>query len=109
MLRCGFGRVCRLMMFTPSTISRFVVGRTFNTRPRLPLSLPVTTATLSFFRIGVCSLDIFAISGGPEDPPLRFSPSPHRRLQHLGGERDDLHEPPLAQLAGHGPEHARAD
>src|SRR5262245_17554018 len=30
-------------------------------------------------------------------------------LQHLGSERNNLHEAALAQLAGHGPEHARAD
>src|SRR4051794_37693187 len=29
-------------------------------------------------------------------------------LEHLRGERDDLHEPAVAQLAGHGPEDARA-
>src|SRR4030095_11576624 len=56
---CGFARVCRLIMFTPSTIRRWVVGMTFSTRPRLPLYFPVVTRTVSFFRIGVCSLDIF--------------------------------------------------
>src|SRR5690242_18802352 len=30
-------------------------------------------------------------------------------LQHLGSERNNLHEAALAQLAGHRPEHARAD
>src|SRR3954470_17998910 len=29
-------------------------------------------------------------------------------LEHLRGERDDLHEPAVTQLAGHGPEDARA-
>ncbi len=58
MLRCGFGFVWRLMMFTPSTTSRFFSARTFSTRPRLPRSLPVMTTTLSFFRIGLASLDM---------------------------------------------------
>src|SRR4029079_12880964 len=51
MLRCGFGFVCRLMMLTPSTITRPFAGNTLSTRPRLPLSRPVVTMTLSFFRI----------------------------------------------------------
>src|SRR6202040_3801770 len=54
----GFGRVWRLIMFTPSTISRLFSGTTFSTRARLPRSLPVTTITLSFFRIGVARRDI---------------------------------------------------
>src|SRR6185436_5263489 len=37
----GFGLVWRLIMFTPSTIRRFLSGSTFSTRPRLPRSLPV--------------------------------------------------------------------
>src|SRR5262249_41100504 len=72
MLRCGFGRVCRLIMFTPSTIKRFFVGSTFSTRPRLPLSLPVFTDTVSLRRIGVCTLDI--------------------GLQNLRRKRNNLHE-----------------
>src|SRR5262249_15701815 len=54
----GFGFVCRLIMFTPSTMSRFFSGRTLSTRPRLPRSFPVITTTVSFFRIGVANLDI---------------------------------------------------
>src|SRR5918993_1586189 len=54
----GFGLVCRLMMFTPSTTRRFFSGSRRTTRPRLPRSLPVVTTTLSFFRIGVANLDI---------------------------------------------------
>src|SRR4029079_271433 len=41
--RCGLGLVWRLMMFTPSTTTRFFAGRTLSTRPRLPRSLPVIT------------------------------------------------------------------
>src|SRR5205085_2392433 len=43
MFRCGFGLVCRLMMFTPSTSRRLVAGTTLRTRPRFPRSLPVMT------------------------------------------------------------------
>src|SRR5688572_13043455 len=89
MLRCGFGRVWRLIMFTPSTITRFFTGSTFSTRPRLPLSLPVVTMTVSLRRMGVCNFDM--------------------ALQHLGRERNNLHEPALAQFARDGPDHARAD
>src|SRR5262249_19859691 len=51
----GFGFVWRLIMFTPSTMTRSLSappGSTFSTRPRLPRSLPAMTRTLSFFRIG---------------------------------------------------------
>src|SRR5687767_1858312 len=86
MFFCGFGRVCRLIRFTPSTTTRFFSGSTDNTRPFLPRSLPARTITWSFLRI---------------DIPMA--------LQHLWSERDDLHEAALAQFAGNGPEHARAD
>src|SRR5207247_1023971 len=84
----GFGFVWRLIMFTPSTISRFLSGSTLSTRPRLPRSLPVMIRTLSFFRSGVARRDT---------------------LENLRRQRNDLHEAALAQLAGHGAEHARAD
>src|SRR5688572_12550134 len=73
-------------MFTPSTMTRFFSGCTDNTRPFLPRSLPARTITWSFFRIDI------AIA-----------------LQHLGSERNNLHEAALAQLAGDRSEHARAD
>src|SRR4029078_8409948 len=76
------------MMVTPSTMARVLSGRTFSTRPRLPRSLPVMTTTLSFRRTGVCRRDM---------------------SENLGRERNDLHEPALAQLAGHRPEHARSN
>ena len=41
MFFCGFGRVWRLIMFTPSTTTRFLSASTRSTRPRLPRSLPV--------------------------------------------------------------------
>src|SRR5918997_1696139 len=50
--------------------------------PVLPLSLPEITMTSSSVRSFIS--------------------------QHLRGERDDLHEPAVAQLAGHRPEDARA-
>src|SRR5262245_9920761 len=114
MLRCGFARVWRLIMFTPSTTRRLVEGMTFSTRPRLPLYLPVVTTTVSFFRIGVCSLDIVLIqrfhcprTTGTE---VRSSSACEwRSLQHLRREGNDLHEPSLTQLTGDRPEHARAD
>src|SRR4029078_11649223 len=93
--RCGFGLLWRLMMSPPSTTSRFLSASTFNTRPRLPRSLPVITMTLSFLRIGVPSLDIAEPRNGPS--------------QHFGGQRNNLHEPALAQLARDRTEHARAD
>src|SRR5262245_36954422 len=65
-------------MFTPSMIRRFLSGSTFSTRPRLPRSLPVMIRTLSFLRSGVARRDT---------------------LENLRRERDDLHEPALAQLA----------
>src|SRR5688572_19239291 len=86
MFFCGFGRVCRLIKFTPSTTTRFLSGTTDSTRPFLPRSLPSRTITWSFLRI---------------DIPMA--------LQHLWSERDDLHEAALAQFARHRPEHARAD
>src|SRR5262249_43895144 len=67
--RPGFGFVWRLIMFTPSTISRVLPlrspGTTRSTRPRLPRSLPETTRTLSFFRIGVSSLDMTTAPRAP--------------------------------------------
>src|SRR6266576_782480 len=82
-------------MLTPLTTILCLSGRVRSTSPCLPLSLPATTITGS--------------------PGARSS---HRRLgssllrsiglQNLRGQRDDLHEVALAQLASHGPEYARA-
>src|SRR4029453_4838243 len=58
-----------------------------DTSPRLPLSRPVMTMTLSPFLILLISTP----------------------LQHFRRERDDLHEPLGAKLARHRPEDARAD
>src|SRR5262249_38854244 len=65
----GFGLVWRLIRLTPSTTSRFLSGRIFKTRPRLPRSFPVMTSTVSFFRIGVAKRDIrnlYSTSGASE-------------------------------------------
>src|SRR5262245_55955773 len=76
------------MKLMPSTITRVLAGSTRSTRPRLPLSRPVRTTTLSF---------------------LRTDAARRMVLQHLRRERDDLHEAPLAQLTRHRSEHTRAD
>src|SRR5690606_13745430 len=90
--RCGFGRVWRLTKLMPSTTRRFLSAITRSTRPFLPRSLPAITCTLSLRRIGVCNRDIGFLL-----------------LQHFRRERNDLHEPALAQLTRHRPEYARAN
>src|SRR5207245_3790949 len=77
---------CRVTRATPSTMPLPLSGSTFTTRPRFPRSLPAITWTSSF---------------------LCTSTDCRMGLQHLRGERDDLHEPLLPQLPGHGPEDAR--
>src|SRR6266852_6182486 len=81
------GLVCRRAMWTPWTMSRASAGMTRKTSPDLPLSRPLITTTLSPFLIF-----IFGIG-----------------LQHLGGERDDLHKAARPEFAGYRPEDARAD
>src|SRR4051812_15701240 len=76
--------VCRLMRLTPSTITRCSSRSTWMTLPSAPLSLPAITLTVSPFLI-------FTLIS-----------------EHLRRERNDLHEPLLAQLAAHGAEDARA-
>src|SRR5262245_52201805 len=110
----GFGFVWRLIMLTPSTISRVSPGSpgsTLRTRPRLPRSLPVITRTLSFFRSGVAKRDILILcsgqwaAGGGQTAHCALPTA----LKHFRRQRNNLHEPPLAQLAGDGAEHARTD
>src|SRR5829696_1681603 len=79
--RAGFGRWWRLTMLMPSTKTRSLDRSTRRILPVLPLSLPEITMTWSSARSFIS--------------------------EHLRGERDDLHEPAVAQLAGHGPEDAR--
>src|SRR5579863_4432495 len=79
--------VWRRATWTPCTIRRPSVGITRMTWPVRPLSRPLITTTLSPFLI-------FSFGMG---------------LQHLGGERDDLHEAPRPELARHRAEDAGAD
>src|SRR6188768_4390831 len=76
--------VCRLIRLTPSTITRCSSRSTWMTLPSAPLSLPAITLTVSPFLI------LTLIS------------------EHLRGQRNDLHELLLAQLAAHGTEDAGA-
>src|SRR4030095_5192135 len=85
----GFGFECFFTVLTPFTITwRSSTMRAMS--PRLPLSRPAMTTTLSPFLI------------------LRMLASPPS-LQHFRRERHDLHEPLVAQLARDGSEDARAD
>src|SRR5205807_7413678 len=95
MLRPGFGLVWRLIMFTPSTTRRLAAGTIFNTRPRLPRSLPAMTSTLSFLRIGLCSCDITIASSSqlPASSPPQLGAGSSELLQHLWRELNNLHEP----------------
>src|SRR5215211_730732 len=78
------GRVWRFWTFMPSTKTRWFLGSVRSTRPVLPRSLPDITLTVSSLRILIAT------------------------SEHLRGERDDLHEVAVAELAGHRAEDARA-
>src|SRR5215212_11455172 len=69
-------------MLMPSTYTRSLDRSTRMILPVLPLSLPEITMTSSSVRSFIS--------------------------EHLRGKRDDLHEPAVAQLAGHRPEDAGA-
>src|ERR1700722_6956562 len=99
---CGFGRVCRFTMLTPSTSTLPVVRSTCSTRPVLPLSRPAITFTVSSFLI------LTFISGRASFRSRRRILNP-AILNHLRRKRHDLHEFLLAQLTSHRPEHARPD
>src|SRR5689334_5684478 len=83
----GLGFVWRRTVLTPLTIT-WVSSTYCATSPRLPLSLPAMTTTLSPFLI------------------LRMMIVPS---EHFRRERDDLHEPLGAKLARDRPEDAGAD
>src|SRR4051794_41258340 len=83
------GLVCRRATCTPCTTRRLSSGKTRSTSPRLPLSRPLITTTLS--------------------PLLIFNFGIVAASQNLGGERDDLHEPAGAQISRHPAEEAGAD
>src|SRR4051794_31365053 len=76
--------VCRLMRFTPSTITRSCSDSTAMTLPSAPLSLPAMTRTRSPFLM--FRFFLFAMS------------------EHLRSERDDSHELLLTQLPADGAE-----
>src|SRR5437762_3442761 len=97
MFFCGLARVCFLSRFTRSTIAVPLDGFTRSTFACLPRSLPERTRTVSpCFTCGFCGGSSFCFLA-----PAYIS-------NDLGSERNDLHELPLAQLAGHRSEDARA-
>src|ERR1700730_15456477 len=100
------GRVCRLAMWTPWTMSRDSAGRTRNTSPVLPLSRPLTTTTLSprlIFSFGILPFHAAGPSLLRRIPAFARTTSrrDYRLSQHLRRQRHDLPEPPRPQLAGH--------
>src|SRR5665213_2105813 len=78
----------------PSTVAQPSFGHTCLTMPRLPFPLPRRRTTVS-------PLTIFGLAIA-----CRFTGTP--MLEHLRGQRCDLQEAAVAQLAANGPEHARA-
>src|SRR5580692_6581535 len=99
--------VWRFSRFTPRTATRCCSGSSRSTTPRLPLSLPAMTSTLSPWRM----------SSGRRCPCAQPSCCSVMRClrstlvamsDHLRREADDLHEVALAQFAGNRAEDARA-
>src|SRR6476646_326729 len=88
-------------MFTPCTVTRPVLGCTRSAAPRLPLSSPEITWTVSPL---VTRRRIR--TGAWWRTRLAFLYTSGFMLEHLRRERDDLHVPLLAQLAGDGAEDA---
>src|SRR5687768_2157814 len=87
-------RMCLVMMFTPSTVMRPVLGNTRSTLPRLPLSSPEISCTVS--PLVMCRR--FRTTGFRRTR-LAFLYTSGFMLQHLRRERHDLHVALLAQLA----------
>src|ERR1700693_5128459 len=94
---CGFGRWCFLDMLSPSTRTRSSASTSI-TAPRRPLSRPVIRTTMSPLRI----FFIYPFLQSKTEKPQLES-------KHFGGERNDLHELHIPQLARHRPEDTRAD
>src|SRR5271156_4535057 len=93
MLRCGLGWTCFLTMRTCSTKIRFLSPSTRSTRPRLPLSVPVITSTVSLR----CNFNAIT--------------SPHflgRLLDNFRSQGHNLQKLLFAQFAGHGTKDAGA-
>src|SRR5438270_7089958 len=87
-LRCLYTRLM------PSTLTLFLDGSTWSTRPvrralAVPASSPVMTSTISSLR-------------------MCMTPSERCRSHDLGGQADDFQETALAQLAGDGAKDTRA-
>src|SRR5919199_188839 len=80
---CWVGRACRVLTFTPPTTTRFSFGMTLSTSPRLPLSLPEITTTVS--------------------PRFILRPI----LEHLRGQRDYPRVALVPEFTGYRPEDAR--
>src|SRR6185437_11935114 len=116
MLRWGLGLRCFLIIMTRSTRTRSLSAMTRMTLPRLPLSLPAITSTVSLRLIlmpaiklsswhsalAVCCKQILVTCYCPAG-------SQALKLDNLRGERDDLEKLLLAKFAGHGSEDAGSD
>src|SRR5207253_3483122 len=99
----GLAFVCFFRKLTRSTIAVPLVLSTRRTFPRLPASRPERTTTVSPFL--TCGFAGRGVS-------FCFSIRPYMTsfpLDDFRSEGDDLHELPLAELAGNGADHAGAD
>src|SRR6478736_7718615 len=113
----GFWCFLAMLMPPPSELSTITLlrsGKTCATSPRLPMSLPWMTCTWSPFLSFIFGLAFVAML---TTPPVRATRCAMRNWcggraasssQHLRRERNDAHEPPVAQLAAHRAEDARA-
>src|SRR5688572_24827018 len=103
----------RFTTFTSETFTRIFSVRISRIVPRFPLSLPAITSTVSpRLSLSFTFVFVFATAIGPPSPeasrPGTVQCARLDLLEDFGGERDDLHEVLLAQLAGDRPEDARA-
>src|ERR687890_1091764 len=94
-------RRCRFTTLTPSMVTRPVLGCTRRTRPRLPLSSPEMTCTVS--PLVMCSR---IRAGAWWRIRLAFLNTSGFMLQHLRSQLHDLHVALLPELAGYRPEDA---
>src|SRR5262245_34644888 len=115
---CGLRRLgfrCLYTRLTPSTTRRFLSDSTRMTRRARPFSAnsPVITSTRSSLRIRMVVIPSFPQRSAGFIPAVndrRGKPggSWWSFSHDLGGQADDFQEAAVAQLAGHGPEDARA-
>src|SRR5678816_3129057 len=94
-------RTCLVMMFTPSIVTRPVLGWVRSTVPRLPLSSPEITCTVS--PLVRCS---FCRTTGFWRTRFAFRWTSGFMLEYLRRERHDLHVSLVAQFTRHGAEDA---